>query len=394
MIRLLLLAIVLVGGLIVGTTFADQQGYVLISVADTTIEMSLTTLVIFIGALIAGLFLLEIIVKRILSVSNFTRGWFSARHLRKARYNTFKGMIKLHEGEWKEAERLITKGGRHNDFPLLNYLAAAEAAQGRKQIVQRDKYLQLASEQSDSRLAVALTSAKLQMREEQYEFALATLQSVKVDYPRNPVLLELLKECYLALNEWQALKHIIHPLIKANLISDQQALELEEKAECGLMELIASKQGTAGLLEHWNALPKKLKKHVPVLVCLIKQLHSRKADSEAYIILRDNLKKYSDDRLVALLPTLNLADYHPATVLLESMANYDARNPVIQSTLGQLYMRAEKWQPAREHFEAALEVREDMSDYAYLARVLDKQNRKQAAADLSRKALTMMGSDA
>lgn len=394
MIRLLLLAIVLVGGLIVGTTFADQQGYVLISVADTTIEMSLTTLIIFIGALIAGLFLLEIIVKRILSVSNFTRGWFSARHLRKARYNTFKGMIKLHEGEWKEAERLITKGGRHNDFPLLNYLAAAEAAQGRKQIVQRDKYLQLASEQSDSRLAVALTSAKLQMREDQYEFALATLQSVKVDYPRNPVLLELLKECYLALNEWQALKHIIHPLTKASLISDQQALELEEKAECGLMELIASKQGTAGLLEHWNALPKKLKKHVPVLVCLIKQLHSRKADSEAYIILRDNLKKYSDDRLVALLPTLNLADYHPATVLLESMANYDARNPVIQSTLGQLYMRAEKWQPAREHFEAALEVREDMSDYAYLARVLDKQNRKQAAADLSRKALTMMGSDA
>ena len=394
MIRLLLLAIVLVGGLIVGTTFADQQGYVLISVADTTIEMSLTTLIIFIGGLIAGLFLLEMLVKRVLSVGNFTRGWFSARHLRKARYNTFKGMVKLHEGEWKEAERLITKGGRHNDFPLLNYLAAAEAAQGRQQIEQRDKYLQLASEQSDSRLAVALTSAKLQMREEQYEFALATLQSVKVDYPRNPVLLELLKECYLALNEWQALKHIIHPLTKANLISDQQALELEEKAECGLMELIASKKGTAGLLEHWNALPKKLKKHVPVLVCLIKQLHSRKADSEAYIILRDNLKKYSDDRLVALLPTLNLADYHPATVLLEDMANYDVRNPVIQSTLGQLYMRTEKWQPAREHFEAALAIREDMSDYAYLARVLDKQNRKQAAADLSRKALTMVGSDA
>ncbi|MDD9195360.1 heme biosynthesis HemY N-terminal domain-containing protein [Aliivibrio sp. S3MY1] len=394
MIRLLLLAIVLVGGLIVGTTFADQQGYVLISVADTTIEMSLTTLVIFIGALIAGLFLLEMLIKRILSVGNFTRGWFSARHLRKARYNTFKGMIKLHEGEWKDAERLITKGGRHNDFPLLNYLAAAEAAQGRQQIEQRDHYLKLASEQSDSRLAVALTSAKLQMREQQYELALATLQSVKEDYPHNPVLLELLKECYLALNEWRALKNIIHPLTKANLISEQQALALEEKAECGLMAFIATNKGTVGLLEHWNSLPKKLQKHVPVLVCLIKQLHSRKADSEAYILLRDNLKKRSDDRLIELLPTLNLADYHPATVLLEGMANYDVRNPVIQSTLAQLYMRTEKWQPARDHFEAALALREDMSDYAYLARVLEKQNRKQAAADLSRKALTMVDSQA
>ncbi|MGF1903881.1 heme biosynthesis HemY N-terminal domain-containing protein [Aliivibrio salmonicida] len=390
MIRLLLLAIVLVGGLIVGTTFADQQGYVLISVAETTIEMSLTTLVLFIGALIAGLFLLEIVVKRILSVSNFTRGWFSARHLRKARYNTFKGMIKLHEGEWKEAERLITKGGRHNDFPLLNYLAAAEAAQGRQHIEQRDAYLKLASEQPGSHLAVALTSAKLQMREEQYEFALATLQSVNVDYPHNPVLLDLLKDCYLALNEWQALKKIIHPLTKGNLITEQQALELEEKVECGILALIATNKGTTGLLDHWQSLPKKLKKHTPILVCLIQQLHNRKADSEAYILLRDNLKKRSDDRLIELLPTLNLPDYHPATVLLEDLARYDIRNPIIQSTLAQLYMRTQKWQPAREHFEAALAIREDMSDYAYLARVLDKQNRKQAAADISRKALTMV----
>ncbi|OEF22705.1 heme biosynthesis HemY N-terminal domain-containing protein [Aliivibrio logei] len=390
MIRLLLLAIVLVGGLIVGTTFADQQGYVLISVAETTIEMSLTTLVLFIGALIAGLFLLEIVVKRILSVSNFTRGWFSARHLRKARYNTFKGMIKLHEGEWKEAERLITKGGRHNDFPLLNYLAAAEAAQGRQHIEQRDAYLKLASEQPGSHLAVTLTSAKLQMREEQYEFALATLQSVNVDYPHNPVLLDLLKDCYLALNEWQALKKIIHPLTKGNLITEQQALELEEKVECGILALIATNKGTTGLLDHWQSLPKKLKKHIPILVCLIRQLHNRKADSEAYILLRDNLKKRSDDRLIELLPTLNLPDYHPATVLLEDLARYDIRNPIIQSTLAQLYMRTQKWQPAREHFEAALAIREDMSDYAYLARVLDKQNRKQAAADISRKALTMV----
>ncbi|CAQ77902.1 heme biosynthesis HemY N-terminal domain-containing protein [Aliivibrio salmonicida] len=390
MIRLLLLAIVLVGGLIVGTTFADQQGYVLISVAEITIEMSLTTLVLFIGALIAGLFLLEIVVKRILSVSNFTRGWFSARHLRKARYNTFKGMIKLHEGEWKEAERLITKGGRHNDFPLLNYLAAAEAAQGRQHIEQRDAYLKLASEQPGSHLAVALTSAKLQMREEQYEFALATLQSVNVDYPHNPVLLDLLKDCYLALNEWQALKNIIHPLTKGNLITEQQALELEEKVECGILALIATNKGTTGLLDHWQSLPKKLKKHIPILVCLIRQLHNRKADSEAYILLRDNLKKRNDDRLIELLPTLNLPDYHPATVLLEDLARYDIRNPIIQSTLAQLYMRTQKWQPAREHFEAALAIREDMSDYAYLARVLDKQNRKQAAADISRKALTMV----
>lgn len=187
-----------------------------------------------------------------------------------------------------------------------------------------------------------------------------------------------------------SIEKIIHPLTKGNLITEQQALELEEKVECGILALIATNKGTTGLLDHWQSLPKKLKKHIPILVCLIRQLHNRKADSEAYILLRDNLKKRSDDRLIELLPTLNLPDYHPATVLLEDLARYDIRNPIIQSTLAQLYMRTQKWQPAREHFEAALAIREDMSDYAYLARVLDKQNRKQAAADISRKALTMV----
>lgn len=38
-------------------------------------------------------------------------------------------------------------------------------------------------------------------------------------------------------------ENIIHPLSKANLITDQQALELEEKAECGLMAVIATNKG-------------------------------------------------------------------------------------------------------------------------------------------------------
>ncbi len=46
MIRLFLLAIILVAGLVIGTTFAGQQGYVLISIANHTIEMSLTTLIL------------------------------------------------------------------------------------------------------------------------------------------------------------------------------------------------------------------------------------------------------------------------------------------------------------------------------------------------------------
>lgn len=65
MIRLIFLFVVLGAGLFVGTQFSGQQGYVLISIANKTIEMSVTTLVIFVIAALAGLFLLEYLIKKV-----------------------------------------------------------------------------------------------------------------------------------------------------------------------------------------------------------------------------------------------------------------------------------------------------------------------------------------
>ncbi|MDF5683373.1 heme biosynthesis protein HemY, partial [Vibrio parahaemolyticus] len=48
MFRLIFLFVVLGAGLFVGTQFSGQQGYVLISIAEKTIEMSVTTLVVFV----------------------------------------------------------------------------------------------------------------------------------------------------------------------------------------------------------------------------------------------------------------------------------------------------------------------------------------------------------
>ncbi len=39
--------------------------------------------------------------------------------------------MKVIEGDWKQAEKLVVKAAKHSDAPLLNYLAAAEAAQSR-----------------------------------------------------------------------------------------------------------------------------------------------------------------------------------------------------------------------------------------------------------------------
>ncbi|OOF13836.1 MULTISPECIES: heme biosynthesis HemY N-terminal domain-containing protein [unclassified Salinivibrio] len=389
MIKLLLLVLALVAGLLVGPELAGQQGYVLISAAEQTLEMSVTTLIILIIGLIGVLWVLEWVLRKLLSLSSTASGWLSGRKQRKARKQTQTGLMKLREGEWKQAEKLLAKARPFSDAPMHNLLAAAEAAQQRQDLHARDQYLQQAADLNANSLALALTRAQLHSQSGQYEEALASLRAIKRQHPRNPVMLSLLKDTYIQLEDWSALLNLLPTLKKAQLLDGTQLEALSERAELGVMAHIASQQGTEGLLTHWNRLSKTKRSQPALLVGLVHHLVARNADSEAYILLREALKKRPEDSLIALLPSLKLPDIHLAVVMLEELLRYDSRNPVTHSALGQLLMQQGKWQDARSHFEKALEYRADVTDYAYLADVLDKLNQGKAASDVSRTALKL-----
>ncbi|MGF1686906.1 tetratricopeptide repeat protein [Photobacterium japonica] len=389
MIRLLLLVVALIAGVVAGPMLAGNQGYVLISAANQTLEMSLTTLILLVVVLFGAFFLLETLLKRLFSLSSSTRGWFSGRKARKARQQTSVGLMKVIEGDWKQAEKLVVKSAKHSDTPLLNYLAAAEAAQGQGNASQRDEYLKLAADIDGQSLAVALTRAKLQFRQQQYEQAVATLQDIQHDHSRNPVLLSLLKECYIKLEDWKPLLASLPQLEKAGVLSAEASFELALKAECGIMHHMAKHQGTEGLMGYWNSLSRKEKQRPELIACFVRLMSQHHADNEAYTVLRDALKKNSDESLIALVPALNLPDNHPAIVRLQELLRYDSSNPSTHSALGQLFMREGKWEDAKQHLEKAIALRPNVVDYGYLIEVLDKLEDTQGAATLSREALTL-----
>ncbi|WP_027251482.1 heme biosynthesis protein HemY [Photobacterium halotolerans] len=389
MIKLLLLVAALIAGIVVGPMLAGNQGYVLISAANQTLEMSLTTLLLLVIVLFGAFFLLEHLLKWLLSLSSVTRGWFSGRKTRKARELTSSGLVKVLEGDWKQAEKLVVKSANHSDTPILNYLAAAEAAQGQGQLHQRDEYLRLAAEQDSDSLAVALTRARLQCQQHQYEEAVATLQEMKSSHPRNPLLLELLKQCYMQLEDWPALLGLITPLRKYGSLSSEQLDKLEVQAECGLMTQISLHSGSDGLMGHWNSLSRKAKQNPELVACFVREMCARNADSEGYTILREALRKKIDSRLISLMPTLKLTDYHPAIVTLQDLLKYDSSNAATHSALGQLYLRDGKPKEARTHLERAIELHPTVADYGYLVEVLETLNDKAAAARLSKEGLTL-----
>lgn len=390
MIRLIFLFLVLGAGLFVGTQFSGQQGYVLISIANKTIEMSVTTMAIFVIALLAALFGLEYLFKKLIYASSTTWNWFSVRKLKRSRRYTNEGIIKLLEGDWKGAEKKVTRWANHHDMPLLCYLVASQAAHEQGNTARRDKYIELASQQEDSLLAVELTKAKQQISESNYEAAFDTLSNLKGSHPNNTAVLGLLKATYIQLKLWQPLLELTPKLVKNKLMTADDQRDLEQKAQCGLLHDVAQQQGSEGLISHWNKLSRKQKQSSHLVSCFVKQLIARRADSEAFTVIKENIAKNGSNELYMLLPELNLADHHPVVVMLERAISKDSNNAEAHSALAQFYLREQKWAEAQSHFEKALALRSNVSDYGYLSDALEKQNLTKAAHEVSRKALTLV----
>ncbi|WP_319535771.1 heme biosynthesis HemY N-terminal domain-containing protein [uncultured Vibrio sp.] len=393
MFRLIFLFAILGAGLFVGTQYSGQQGYVLISIAEKTIEMSVTTLVIFIIAALAGLFILEYLIKKLVYASSSTWNYFSVRKMRRSRRYTNEGIIKLLEGDWKGAEKKVTRWANHHDMPLLCYLVASEAAQGQGDKEKRDKYLELASQQENAHLAVELTRAKQFIRDNEFGAAFDTLSSLKNQYASNPVVLNLLKTTYMQLKLWQPLIDLMPQLNKAKLVTSDEEIELIKTAQCGLLHEVAQQQGSEGLISHWNSLARKVKQDPHLIACFARELIARKADNEAFTVIKEALNKTPAPELYELLPELNVPDIHPIVVFLEGVIKKESDNAAAHSALAHFYFRQEKWIESQEQFEAALKLRSDVSDYAFLADTLEKQNLTKAAHEVSRKALTLIQND-
>jgi uncharacterized membrane-anchored protein len=130
-------------GALAANFLLQDNGYVLINFRGYIIEMSVP--------IMAFLAILTYI-----SVRFLVRLWrapkqlgeaAARRRVRKAGERITQGYIEIGQGNFARGEKLLTKGARNSETPLLNYLQAARAAQAQGDIERRDAWLTMASEQ-------------------------------------------------------------------------------------------------------------------------------------------------------------------------------------------------------------------------------------------------------
>ena len=362
MFRVLFLMIALLAGLVGGPYLSGQQGYVRIETANNIIEMSITTLVIFFVIALAIIYGLEWIITRFLRLSRGSYNWFSRRKRVRAQKQTLEGLVKMNEGDYAKAEKLIGKNAKHSAEPVLNLIKAAEAAQQRGDEFSANRYLIEATELAGSdNLLVEIARTRILLQQNKLPAARSSVDSLLEMSNRNKEVLKLAVDIYLRSKAYQALDEILDSVENGGLFSTEEFQELRTQTENGLLDEKMNEEGVDGLLAWWDNLPRRRRNNVDLKVGLIQRLIDCNDHESAAEFTLEILKKIGDNTpigkaLCTQITRLQPEDNSKLIKLVAKRAKHagDVEKCCINRALGYLYVRNNEFSQAAEVFKKVI----------------------------------------
>lgn len=380
MIRWLLIALVaLTLGTALSVGMQYDLGYIRITFGPHLIEtnfwVGVALLTVLVVLIVAGIGL----VRRLSQRTGLVTGWLSQGNARRARRRTTQGLLALAEGNWPRARKLLEASADNADTPLINYLAAAQAAFESGDHDDVDELLRQAFESTPgSDMAVGITQAQLQLAGNRLEQALATLIRLRKQAPHHPFVLKLLKTTYVRLEDWRELSRLLPELRKRGLIADDERAELERTIWHNLMQQAAAdcrrqSDASSGSLEPltrmWDELPGIVRRDEETIREYTQLLAELGDEAQAETLLRKVLRNHWSDELVNLYGRIKGAKPDEQLLVAERWLQDRPNNAELLLALGRLSLRNELWGKAREYFETSLRLRRNRETMAELSRL-------------------------
>ena len=394
MIRLLLTVLV---ALLLGTALAlglqYDLGYIRVSYGHYLVETNAWIgLALFLTLVVASVFVLDLL-RRFRRRSGDLIGWLARGSERRARHRTTKGLLALAEGNWPRARKLLTSAAERADTPLINYLAAAQAAFEAGDHDAVDELLRKAYESTPgSDLAVGITQAQLQLAGNRLEEALATLLRLRKQSPHHPFVLKLLKNTYLKLEDWKALAKLLPDLEKRNVMSDGEFHALQREVWHNLLEQAAQdcerrrredpQASLEPLTRLWDELPGFLRRDEHAIRDYARLLAKLGDEPQAETLLRKVLRNHWSDELINLYGRIRGQKPDEQLLLAEQWLKDRPNNAELLLALGRLSLRNELWGKAKEYFETSLRLRRSREALAELSRLNAHMGEEEASIQL------------
>lgn len=381
MIRLLLIVLF---ALLIGTALSlglqYDLGYIRISLGNYLVETNFWVGLALLVVVVALIVLTTNLFRRMRHGTGLVANWVSRGKERRARRRTTVGLLALAEGNWPRARKMLTSAASHADTPLINYLAAAQAAfeSGDHEAV--DELLRKAFESTPgSDMAVGITQAQLQLAGNRLEQALATLVRLRKQSPHHPFVLKLLKTTYLRLEDWRELSKLLPELRKRSVLPESELGELErlvwhnllEKAaeDCRRQQQADPNASLEPLTRLWDELPGFLRRDEKTIADYARLLADLGDEAQTETLLRKVLHNHWSDDLVNLYGRIEGRKPDEQLLTAEQWLKDRPSNAELLLALGRLSLRNELWGKAREYFETSLRLRRSRDTLAELSRL-------------------------
>lgn len=389
--KLILGFILLLIAIWIGFLIHKDSGYVLISYDGWTLETSLWATVITIIVFFIVLTFILGLIRNTRLLGNTFHQWTNTQKTRKARKLTNLGLCTLAEGDWQRAERNLIKATKDSNSPLINYLAAARAAQEQRAYNRRNYYLRKALESTkDAEIAVGLTQAQLQIDSKQWELALATLKHLQQIAPNHKFILKLLQHVFLELHDWKQLKKLLPDLRNNQILHAKELKTLEEKIYLSLLNNASKMTSNDSFKQTWYEIPKSWRNQPSILKAYIHYLIKRNLTGDAISIIENTLKKQWNPDLVACY---GLARCHDTSAqqltTAEAWLKKHPKEPELLLCLGRLSLHEKFLGKAKNYLESCLSIKPLTSAYLELGKVYEALDDKNAALNCYRQAATL-----
>jgi len=315
--------------------------------------------------------------------------WQENRHQRLSEKYLSRGLMALVEGDWNKAEVYLSKGAPHSQSPLVNYLAAARAAQQLGAVERRDDYLLMAyRDDPDAEVAIGLVKAELQIKQQQTEQALATLTQLHDSKPKQDQVKSMLLHTYAELEDWDAMLELLPKIERAGILPREQIQAKQLEAYGGLLKRIGSNQevleadnqaSKEKLNNAWLNIPRKLRAELHLIEVYTEEKLKLSDTLDCEPLIHKALKKQWDVALLGLYGLVEGKDMAKQLKFAESFIPGHARDAVLLLTLGRLSVRNKLWGKARSYLEESIEINPLPEAYRTLATVLDELGEHDAA---------------
>jgi len=389
---LLYLLLALLAGASIVWVLQFGSGYILISAADTTIEMSAWTgLIIY---LVASALLVWLLLtwRWIVGAGGFRLWWSNRRNTRKIN-QTAEGLLLFASDNWQDATKVLLQSAERSAMPVINLLFAARAAADDEQFERAQQILQrLKTAHPQSGFIADRALAELCLLQERPAEALQILNPIHAKNPRDKAVLRLLADAFYLAEDWVALQKLLRDLKHYHAVGERDLASLEQDVYCNLLDQFAAevKAGPAGIgeLENiWHLIPKKLRRDPEIIASYAAALGRAQLPDRQQALLIKTLNKQWHPQLLAQFAELDSPIPERQLAAAEKWLAAHREDADLLLALGQICQRMQFWGKAKDYLTVAIKLRPTAQGYAALAAVLDKIGDNRGSGEAYRQGL-------